>query len=993
MRVRQLLYLGLVIGAGACAEPLDTERIVPVRGTLGQEIFTIFHSDMQREDSRRANGFLEARAPFVAGIDHLFTPDELLYTQDFLVRLLPLYDDATLPASTQAMAGALERLLQDEAALDSLTALIQRKGYVQQSHEAALLRRIAAYPAYQDLVHAVIELAKGHDGLDATGALDPEEPAELRTLQALLSTRLVELEISEAAERDIVLLADLLLSEDPRYAGTHGPVEIVRRDPRGLARVNYLGPAPLGPFVDEAPQDGLADVDFLGRFLDEAGRKIDLPPFGTGASRDAMGRLIEGGVEVYDYADLDRTLLANMLRDGRYLIEQEVPMKAVRTFDEVLGARTDDGTYEAFDNPLLDLLYATSQSVDPTTVPEQLELLQALLKDHESALGWTLLELQAQFDIADRHPGGLKANSGLLEDLLTWVRKVIRVQGLPEDLLEALQEDALANIDDATVRLAQDKKALITEANFDANQVFGTGVDRSQADVTGNQSIMQRLLHLIEDTKGAQYEPDLIGIPLGFIFEIDDLAEFYMLSMIGESHVPGLVTTLTGLSGTPSATELARFINTEQTFGNPVGNEGFDVKDNDGDTLFAVSASGMEEALRPLVQMFHDRGQLDLLFELLHILHTHWATEASDYQDASAAQPRYSKLSGIARFEPMLIESFTEAKVLDATRKLLMETETVRTGSGRTAHGLLIGAARSVMTKNTGLRTRDGESSVRLDGQRITPLSPIDLLRDGLTRLDARINRRARTRQDWDEILDVLIDRFAGIERTGPEAGRLENPTAMPVLLHVLNFAHERASAHALAGDLTQWVQEDMLGFAEDALTSKELPALFDVIYAIDGNEAVSPALIDLRDELLDEDRGFVDLLVTLGDGIEAAKDASLAVPLLKWAGAELNPERGHLFKVLDLTQRSLAVDPDEHFIEVARRGLEEDPDTHDLYIFGLTAAIRQANRVDPLSTELMGPNDVTKVVRTIQNYLIDEEHGIEKFYDLVRGRKLESRP
>jgi len=766
----------------------------------------------------------------------------------------------------------------------------------------------------------------------------------------------------------------------------------VRRDPRGLARVNYTAGAPLSPFVDEAPQDNLPDIDLLGRFLDGSGEPVDVRPFGEGASRDSAGRLLRSGEPVFDYADLDRTLLASLLRDTRYLIGQEVPMKAVRTFDDVLGDRTEQGTYQAFDNPILDLLHATGHSLDVSALPDMLELLQTLVANHEPTLGWNLLELQAQFDITDRYPQGLKANSGFMEQMLNWVRKFLLVPGLAEDVLQILRGDLLTGIDEATVLMAFHKKALISEADFDADNVFVTGVDRTQADIAGNQSILQRLLHLIEDTKGASYEPRLIGIPVGFIFEIDDLAEFYMLSFIGEAEVPGIVTALTGLSAQPGPVELARFINAEQSFGNPEGNEGIDVKDNDGDTLFAVSASGMETALRPLVRAFHDRGQLDLLFELFDILHSHWATEASDYQDVSPAQPRYSRLSGIAKFEPMLIEIFRDAKVLDAVRALLVETQSLRTNSGRSLQDILLIVARQVMKKDNALRTREGDSSVRLDGQRITPLSAIDLMRDALQRMDSRIDRRARTRADWDEVTEVIIDRFAGFERTGPTSGRLENATAVPMLLHVLRFAEERARRHAQAGDLSSWIKDDMLGLVEDGLTSKELPALVDLIYAIDADETVSAALIDLRDELLDEQRGFADLLATLGDGLQAAKDARLATPLLQWLGAELHPDQQHLFKTVDLLKRSLQLDEDEHLLEVARRGLEENPDTHDLYLYGLTGAVRQANRLDPLASQLVDHRDVEKLLTETRDYMLDDQHGLEKFYGLVKGRTLEGR-
>src|SRR5688572_2501424 len=242
---------------------------------------------------------------------------------------------------------------------------------------------------------------------------------------------------------------------------------------------------------------------------------------------------------------------------------------------------------------------------------------------------------------------------------MSWIRRVLREPGLAEDMLEALKDPVFDNLSASTSLLLRHKKDLITEADVAGGTVFSIPVDRGRPDVRGNQSLQQRMLHLMFDTREARYEPEFIGIPLGFIFQIDDLAEFYVLSIIGEAEVPSLVASLTGLSTTPTPEELALFLNQDQDFGNPVGHEGVDVKDNDGDTLFALTASGLDDVLRPLVRVFYDHGQLDLLLDLFDILHLHWATkEGGDFQGQNADNPRYSKLSGIARYEPLLVETF-----------------------------------------------------------------------------------------------------------------------------------------------------------------------------------------------------------------------------------------------------------------------------------------------------------------------------------------------
>jgi hypothetical protein len=982
----------LLSAAVACSEPpLDTTRSIPDRGTLGEEIFRLFHRDFEREDSRRADGFMLAKDPFVSAIDHLFPPPELGHTQDFLVGLLPLYDDATLPLVTERLSGTFERLALDPQALDSMSALMHRTGYVDLAHEEALIRRIAGHPKYRDLIEAAIELLLAHDGLDGSGGLDPTESDALRRLQAALAEDLASIEITEDDQRGIVLLADLLLSEDPRLSEGPASPSIVARDARGIARIGTSGGAIPPPFVD-TDADGLADVDALGRFVDASGRPIDVPPYGAAGVRDASGRALAAtGAPLYAYVDLERTILAGLLRDGRSLADRDVPMKAVRSLDAILGDRTPEGTYPA-ESPIHDLLHAAGQTANLRELPDVLELVRVLLEDHEATTGWVLLETEAQLDVADRHAVALQPGSTFFDDLMGWIRKVLREPGLAEAIIEALEDPTFDDLEESTVRMMRHRKARVTEDDVANGTVFTVPVNRADPDVRGNQSLHQRLLHLMYDTKGAEYEPELIGIPLGFIFRIEDLAEFYILSIIGEAEVPALVSTLTGLSQRPTPEELARFINQDQTFGNPIGHEGIEVKENDGDTLFAATESGLIDVLRPLIQIFHDRGQLRLIFELFEILHLHWASvEGRDFQAQDASAPRYSKLSGIARYEPLLIETFEEVRVLDSVRRLLVETKPLRLASGRPGRDVLLALVRKILEKDGDLRNRDGDRQVIMDGQRITPLSPFDLLRASFSDLD-RVTRRDPTLdREWSEVKDALTETFFDIERTGPESGALAHRRSVPILLAVLSFAEDRARRHPNDAALSAWITGDAFRPIEDGLASKELPALIDLLYAIEADERFANATADLADELVDEQRGFGDLLVVLGDGLEASKDASVAAGFLRFLGRELDPSNDLLFRTATLTTRSLELDSEKFLLEVIRRGIEPRPDG-GLFAYGITSAVRQANRANPVDPGPMSPEDLRRVSVAVAEYLVDDRHGMEKFYTLVRNRKLENR-
>ena len=995
MRRCPVLAFLLLPGALACEEPkLDTTRITQPRGTLGEEMARLVHADLVREENRRAEGFALERDAFVQSVDHLFPDGELADVQAFLVRLLPLYDDSTIPDLTRRVAEITNRLEADGDAIRSLTATMNREGYVDPRHQQALQLRLANFPRYMELTERLIELALDHDGLDIDGEADATESAAVTTLVSLLTDDMRDLEISRDDQRDIVLLADLLLTEDHRLSTRENDdpaaSSVVARDVRGMAKVVTFNGALPEPFADVSG-DSLPDVDDDGRFVDRSGNPIILPPFGGEGARDHRARAlaIDTNELIYDYVELDRTILAGVMRDTRQLIDDGIPMKGVRTLELFLGDRTEAGTYSVTNNAFMDLAHAAAASIDPLLLPDLLEVVRVLLESHHGALTHTLVQADLQFDISDRYDVSLKSGSTFFEDLMSVLRKVLREPGLAEAIVEELiTGDALLGFPTASAKLAAHKKALITQADVDAGTVFNEPVDRTTPDTGANQSIHQRLLHLIVDTKGARYEPRLVGIPLGFIFEISDLAEFYMLSAIGQAQVPALVSTLTGLAERPTPEDLAIFINAEQDFGNPQGNEGIDVKDNDGDTLFAATDSGMIAALTPLIQMFQDRGKLDLLFEILGVLHEHWASAESDYQDQSRRQPRYSKLSGIRYYEPLMIDVYTNSDVIGAAKKLLVETKDLRTAGGKSVSQVLLATARKLLNKDSSLSTRSGERQVLVDGERITPLSPFDLIRGARDTMRQTVRRRAKTKQEWDDIIDALHRTFMETEAAGPEAGRFKNGRTLPVLTELVRFIEKRAQRHVRDGDLDTWVTEDLEQAVADALTSEGLPAIMDVINILDADEELNALMGEFRDELLLEDKGFSDTLAVLGDLLGSAKDANIGVPFVNFLGRELDPASKLLFHTLDSTKQMLAADPEHRVLETARRGLERAP-TGGLYLDGIGRAIEQTNRVNPLDTGPLVAEDVRRIIDIVGSYMLDGQHGLERFYDMVEKRKL----
>lgn len=990
---RRVLALPWVILAFGCQPPpLDTHRNVPERGSLGEEIFGLFQTDFQREAPRKAEGFALEHDGFVGSIDHLFPEGELRKTQEYLVRLLPLYDDSTIPVVTRTLAATLTRLSQDDAAVSALAALLYRQGYVDRSHEEALARRIVGYSSYRELTKSLLELMLDHDGLDGRGEPNPDEHAPIGRLQASIANGMRDLEISTDAERDAVLLADLLLKEDSRFSVGDAPLlaaSVVARDVRGMAKVQTVGGRVPAPFVD-AQSDGLADLDDAGRFVDASGNSVVLNPFGEGGDRDSNGRLLMSGngAPLYKYVELENTLLVGLLRDSRGLVLDGTIRRSLDVVEAWLGERNEQDLYGTAGSPILEAAHALAVTLDTDDVPDILETFQKLMSEHEDVLAWNLVEMENQLDIADRYDVALTRGNRVFDELMSVIRRILNEPGLAEALIDALENDVALRLPEAQAKLSEYKHPLITQPDFDNGQIFLTKVDFARPDSRDNQSLLQRLMHLIYDTRGVRFEPELLGIPAGFIFEIPDLAEFYMLSVIGEATVPSLVATLTGLDEHPTPAQLAHFINQDSSFGNPVGKDGIEVRNNDGDTLYAASASGITDALRPLVRVFYDRGRLDLLFDLFEVLHLNYATaEGGDYQNRNSNDPKWSKLSGIRRYEPMLIDIFRNTKVMDGARELLRESKRLQTQSGRDGRALMLAFIRRFMGKDLLLKTREGATEVNIDGDRVSPLSPFDLVRFARSRLKAEVRRSASVEASYDALVDALHDKFLATERTGPRAGKLANPRAKPVALTLLSFLEERTRKHASSGDLRTWVRTQIPKQAEDAITSEELPALLDLIHLIEADPVLDRMITELRDEMLDETRGFPDLAVVLADVVSAGKDASVTAPLVRFLGNELHPSTRLTFDLTDFANDAVHLDPEEHTLEVMRRSLESPP-AGGLFAYGLSGAIRQTNRTNPTEVGPLSRADVVSVMSVVTRYLLDEEHGMEKFYSLVENRR-----
>jgi hypothetical protein len=587
----------------ASQDPTAEVPPVDVAGTryrvacrLGPDFLPDFAAD---QDPKVAT-FVKARASFVEAIDLIFPEDQLPSLQDYMVKLLPLSDDDSFPDLVRK-AGAVMQELEDDPELKTalysgLARLDTRVGYRPRAVYLGLIREVLGYTELQPALSQVMQQI-GEGGPAHQAFLDLMEALgfELRDAQRVAKPG--------DSERTLRLALNLLTTQSPVFAGEPSPVLLVRRDARGLASVKSSGGKVPAPFVDK-DGDGVPDMDGLGRFVTSTGTlapapfRVDTSLPDTAPARDSNGRALDGaGQPLYDYVDLDTTVLAALARDSVKLLDSSTD----RAFQLAMGATGllgdrmasakaypasaagADGTstlpFTGFDTahaPLLDLLYSFMQVLRDPTTDSTLDLVKILLRDHEGVTSRLVGAALDAKEIGKKHPEAqLEPTSNLYDDLVPLLRQVAYTCGtqvlkpgqpcdggrrwLLEDVMDALADARTRNLPGMLMNYFNYRDVYQLDATTQkvTNPGFHQLVDRTQPDTGTNRSLQQRLFHMINNTNGmkicnkenACFGVTLMGTDLCLahfktcdLFEVDNGALFYTQSIACLRNANGTTT-------------------------------------------------------------------------------------------------------------------------------------------------------------------------------------------------------------------------------------------------------------------------------------------------------------------------------------------------------------------------------------------------------------------------------------------------------------------
>ena len=1074
------------IALESCVEPLDITPLSRDSLTLGGEVFAELCSrlalesdpndldgwtsqtfcrgdaDLPANATPELKALVSEKSRLVRAVDDALV-DPLPGELDLVLRrFAPLYDSGQVQTMTRSIADILDALADDPAVTQALSSMGGREGYVPPEVAARIIRPLMGYERLNPL------LEKSFEAFRSGGYAETEWQHFLQALEPTLRTIRLE-DTTDAIEtfQRLAFTSRAAFSDgSPRFT--------VRRDIRAVAVPAGETPADWRAGFIDADFDAMPDVDEFGRFVDSNGDALSVPaPFPTvgeaqETSRDDYRRLKDAsGRLVYDYLDGSQTFLGGVVAEvGSVMVQSpQAALDLVYPLTSLLGPETqklqafDDGSsleftgYDLSQSPILDLAYVGTEVVKSENVRDLLVLLQSAFVEDQAQLGAVIEPVLDALDTlaSDYQDFELAENNILADDLLDVLAEIALEPGLLEDLLIALSDPASEPLADffgdylyyrdwigLDSQNPNGPPVVRNSQGANSNFQYADLVNRSDVDVTGNQSIFQRLGHLIHDTKGARFcnkEGAFISMTvMGFLpfrwpligsytecelFEIPDMSVFYVDALLGKASlefkgsINGVLTVggfvvdidteleansgITGFDRTPTQAAIDRLIFGERNeFMNtimdaPLSSDGAPLESRHPDTIFAWEVPGFVDALQPILQTLDNYDRKDILPKLLSALHMHWATVQSDsIQVLDSGATAFARGTGIVQFEEVLGDLIAEGRILETLPPLLRSLLS-KSVKERPANIVISEALRDLLlpARNVGLVSRSGENVFEGDGETVYQrLSPAILMVDALRNLDAAASNAEDDVERFSAAVRTIARQWVGVNAEGTQ---FENTRAAALVESTLGFIVSEIDTHRSDGDLDEWVAElydDLNDLMEDALALR-LVQLIDVL-------ARNPELRSEFEQLLAyltlsvSPHDALDATVaTMVDGVQLLRDVSRLEPVLRESSVLFASDDGLVRTAVDLLGQAVEYDENAALPRALLNILNPREQVGESSFSALAEIVGKVNRREPGLETPWSADDYALTLKTAANFIRDNDRGLERLFSLLEQRNL----
>ncbi|RME02802.1 MAG: hypothetical protein D6805_08790 [Planctomycetota bacterium] len=879
--------------------------------------------------------------------------------------ILPLVDDGTLPKVTDDLQEILSYLLQhpndpNKETLQAIVDLARTKGLSLRDW-SLLLGRLIQYPELEKVMLAISQLVRENDGVDDLGNPNGEKNL-LQDLLAFLSRKLREMKPSPNASNSslfsLISLQKELLSEITVRSPLGAPAYSVRLDKNGNPQpaINPSTGTFFPPFVDQN-NDGYADTNAEGNFVDAQGQEIQLKPFGKNGIRDQYGRLLNspGGSPVFVYFNTKKTLLSVLLHLIGVAVQKKLPSHSLQLLESILppAQNHDNGTpadpsddfktYPATNNPLLDLLYGLLELFKYNDSPKLLSAFENITKNQPKLTENLLISLGKVFHILQNTPIPLSKPDlyKLIEDLIPLLEDVSKKPNNSSTSTARVLMQTIYNLGQIARNLPGQLANMSRYTTFTTKQL----VDFSQPPTPNNRSTLQQMLNL-------WYDMDQCKLPI-----INQTITEVTLNLVADMNpttVKNLILKLDGVLAT-----FSWFIN--------LYCPGFT---QNRTALNELALSGALDAFIPIVKVFKDRGEIRLLIEILNKLHLNFNTV-------------------LRKAEPTLIKILDSGAVQNLFDVIALTTQIQVPNSTDKAADVIADSIANLLDSTKTVFYRNGTQAPRL----------LSLLYEPWKTLDTKISSAGKTSQ-LDQLLKGLLDYIAEtvVNNNGTpndpsdDFEELKYPDLIPLLAKV--SAKISAQLGTNASNRSQKVQSYQKDL-ENFLTSKDFYALLDLLRVIE-NSPTKTTLYQALENLFTPQNNYSDdvfgaLLAVLASALQVKSNQSTLQQLAWFIGDMLQPSRPYAKDFVLAIQRIIVKDEGKIVLTMLRNLFIQNPQSPYnmpiLEIYNTFSAVQKAAKSNASSPPLTAA-ELESTIRSLLKFMKDPKAGLPKFYEQIRKRR-----
>lgn len=559
-----------------------------------------------------------------------------------------------------------------------------------------------------------------------------------------------------------------------------------------------------------------------------------------------------------------------------------------------------------------------------------------------------------------------------------------------------------------------------------------------------NRSLFQRVTNLMWETSETPYEVHAehltfgesnftaVAQAIGTLISFDNLAEAYLKTITGDLHlvdhlsptfmdlstlfqddgttVAGFLTMLCDnlfdlkLSIHPTTAEVTRLFNMP-IISSQSDSYRFDLNvatcrsghpclNVNADVLFAIEASGLIDALYPLIKVFNQHDRTDILARVIAILFEYYPTGNYEYTDAEG-KPLELQPSDFRSLEPVLIRALRETDIVADVGALGDALLNVKLTDGTLLTARFEDFVEYLLQPDKNLRKIDGaEYTKDPQGNFIAPLSPAYLYIDAIRDINDVLDAHPETQEQLEHALTGIANVTIKTQKQPDGQIHFEKPAGIQIIASAVELMHTVFVEKTADGTRHEWIHNEAVPDVVDLLSGRLIYAFFQLFNDLDadpeGLEDFRRLILHLMESGKDVPTHLTGTAYILMDWMLEQKSldafahvfsAPLA-PDYTWTTIGFT-ELSYMTTMLVTVDAFNECDPGQSFMRLFYRFFETDTQnkSNAQRIFEIGGSLFRA---EPGSSKPRQPADYKAFIDFVHDLFTDDDRGVERIFGVI---------